>query len=67
MNSPKRPGTGELISIIDPVTEEQLAEFTDCGAHAVNDAVARAKAPRSRHLGRCPRAPGPRHYGGSRI
>lgn len=39
-----RPGTGELISIINPVTEEQIAEFTDCGADAVNDAVARAKA-----------------------
>ena len=40
----ERPGTGDTISIIDPVTEEQIAEFTDCGADAVNDAVARAKA-----------------------
>jgi phenylacetaldehyde dehydrogenase len=40
----KRPGTGELIPIIDPSTEEQIAEFTDCGPDAVNAAVARAKA-----------------------
>ena len=40
----KRPGTGEVIPIIDPVTEEQLTEFTDCGQEAVDDAVARAKA-----------------------
>jgi acyl-CoA reductase-like NAD-dependent aldehyde dehydrogenase len=40
----KRPGTGDVISVINPVTEEQLAEFKDCGAEAVNEAVARAKA-----------------------
>ncbi|OBI09515.1 betaine-aldehyde dehydrogenase [Mycolicibacter nonchromogenicus] len=40
----KVPGTGDLIPIIDPATEEQLTEFTDCGPEAVNDAVARAKA-----------------------
>ena len=40
----KRPGTGDVISIINPVTEEQIAEFTDCGEEAVNEAVARAKA-----------------------
>ena len=40
----KRPGTGEVIPIIDPVTEEQLTEFTDCGPEAVDEAVARAKA-----------------------
>ena len=40
----KRPGTGEVIPIIDPVTEEQLTEFTDCGQEAVDEAVARAKA-----------------------
>ena len=40
----KRPGTGDVIPIIDPVTEEQITEFTDCGQEAVNDAVARAKA-----------------------
>jgi phenylacetaldehyde dehydrogenase len=39
-----RPGTGDVIPIIDPVTEEQISEFTDCGPEAVNDAVARAKA-----------------------
>jgi aldehyde dehydrogenase (NAD+) len=40
----ERPGTGDVISIINPVTEEQIAEFTDCGEEAVNEAVARAKA-----------------------
>lgn len=40
----RRPGTGDIIPIINPVTEEQIAEFTDCGAEAVNDAVVRAKA-----------------------
>jgi acyl-CoA reductase-like NAD-dependent aldehyde dehydrogenase len=40
----KRPGSGEVIPIIDPVTEEQITEFTDGGADAVNEAVARARA-----------------------
>src|SRR5258707_12145001 len=40
----KRPGTGDIISIVNPVTEEQIAEFTDCGEEAINEAVARAKA-----------------------
>ena len=40
----ERPGTGDVIPIIDPATEEQIAEFTDCGPEAVDDAVARAKA-----------------------
>src|ERR1700738_2358041 len=40
----KRPGTGDVIAIINPATEEQIAEFTDCGEEAVNEAVARAKA-----------------------
>ncbi len=40
----ERPGTGDIIPIIDPVTEEQITEFTDCGENAVNEAVARAKA-----------------------
>ena len=39
----KRPGTGGVISVINPVTEEQITESTDCGAEAVNDAVDRAK------------------------
>lgn len=39
----KRPGTGEVIPIVNPVTEEQITEFTDCGPEAVNDAVANAK------------------------
>ncbi|MCV7225945.1 aldehyde dehydrogenase family protein [Mycolicibacterium komossense] len=40
----KRPGTGDVIPIIDPVSEEQITEFTDCGAEGVDEAVARAKA-----------------------
>src|ERR1700733_8362303 len=40
----KRPGAGEVIPVIDPVTEEQIAEFTDCGEAAANEAAARAKA-----------------------
>ena len=40
----QRPGTGEMIPIIDPATEEQVGEFTDGGAAAVDDAVARARA-----------------------
>jgi acyl-CoA reductase-like NAD-dependent aldehyde dehydrogenase len=40
----KRPGAGDVIAIIDPVTEEQITEFTDCGEEAVNDAVACARA-----------------------
>src|SRR5690625_5166095 len=39
-----RPGAGALIPIIDPATEEQIGEFNDGGAEAVNDAVARARA-----------------------
>lgn len=40
----KRPGTGEVIPVIDPATEEQITQFRDAGPEAVNDAVARAKA-----------------------
>jgi len=40
----KRPGTGDVIPVIDPATEEQITEFRDAGPEAVNDAVARAKA-----------------------
>jgi phenylacetaldehyde dehydrogenase len=40
----ERPGTGDVIPIIDPATEDQISEFTDGGGEAVNDAVARAKA-----------------------
>jgi len=39
-----QPGTGDVIPVFDPSTEEQIAEFTDCGTDAVNAAVARAKA-----------------------
>jgi aldehyde dehydrogenase (NAD+) len=38
------PGTGELIAVIDPATEEQITEFRDGGAAAVDEAVARARA-----------------------
>jgi phenylacetaldehyde dehydrogenase len=40
----ERPGTGDVIPVFDPSTEEQISQFTDCGHEAVNDAVARAKA-----------------------
>src|SRR6201997_3822951 len=40
----KRPGSGDVIAVIDPATEEQITEFTDCGEEAANEAVARAKA-----------------------
>ena len=40
----QRPGTGDVIPVFDPSTEEQISQFTDCGTEAVNAAVARAKA-----------------------
>jgi acyl-CoA reductase-like NAD-dependent aldehyde dehydrogenase len=40
----KRPGSGDVIAVIDPATEETITEFTDCGADAVDEAVAAAKA-----------------------
>ena len=40
----ERPGTGDVIPIFDPSTEDQIGSFTDCGTEAVNEAVARAKA-----------------------
>jgi aldehyde dehydrogenase (NAD+) len=40
----ERPGTGDVISVFDPSTEERIAEFTDGGPDAVNAAVGRAKA-----------------------
>jgi phenylacetaldehyde dehydrogenase len=40
----ERPGTGDVIRIFDPSTEDPISEFTDCGPEAVNAAVARAKA-----------------------
>ncbi len=39
-----RPGTGDVIAVIDPATEETITEFTDCGEKAVEEAAARAKA-----------------------
>ena len=38
-----RPGKGESIAIIDPVTEQQIAEFVDGGGAAIDVAVARAR------------------------
>jgi phenylacetaldehyde dehydrogenase len=38
-----RPGEGETIPIIDPVTEQQIAAFNDGGAAAIDEAVARAR------------------------
>ncbi len=64
----KRPGSGEVIPIIDPVTEEQITEFTDCGEDAVNDAVARAKASYQAGVwAELPGGNGPRSCGVSRI
>jgi len=40
----QRPGTGDVIPVFDPCTEEQISQFTDCGTEAVHEAVARAKA-----------------------
>ena len=40
----RRPGSGEVIPIIDPATEEQIGEFNDGGATAIDDAVGRARA-----------------------
>src|SRR6201995_1072278 len=40
----KRPGSGDVISVIDPATEETITEFTDCGAAGVEEAVARARS-----------------------
>jgi aldehyde dehydrogenase (NAD+) len=61
-----RPGTGDVIPIVDPATEELIAEFTDCGAEAVNEAVARAKAAFERECGpNFPDVLGPRSCGES--
>lgn len=38
-----RPGTGEVIPIINPATEEVIAEFRDGGAEAVDTAVTQAR------------------------
>jgi acyl-CoA reductase-like NAD-dependent aldehyde dehydrogenase len=40
----QRPGTGDVIRIIDPATEEQIAEFSDGGVAAVDAAVSRARS-----------------------
>ncbi|MGC5255470.1 aldehyde dehydrogenase family protein [Gordonia sp. DT218] len=38
-----RPGNGDTIPIINPVTEEPIAEFADGGLQAVDEAVSRAR------------------------
>jgi phenylacetaldehyde dehydrogenase len=38
-----RPGTGETIAIVDPVTEREITKFVDGGATAIDDSVARAR------------------------
>ena len=38
-----RPGDGETIPVIDPVTEQQIAEFADGGSAAIDRAVGRAR------------------------
>src|ERR1700759_583051 len=40
----KRPGSGDVIQVVNPATEETITEFTDCGADAVDEAVATAKS-----------------------
>ena len=40
----QRPGNGDVIPVIDPATEEQIAEFSDGGVEAVDAAVSRARA-----------------------
>ena len=32
----ERPGEGEIIPVIDPVTEQPIAEFADGGAAAID-------------------------------
>ena len=62
----ERPGTGDVIPVFDPATEEQITEFKDCGPEAVNDAVARAKATSESGVWTgCPPASGPRSSGAS--
>jgi aldehyde dehydrogenase (NAD+) len=38
-----RPGEGETIPIIDPVSEQPIAQFVDGGTKAIDEAVARAR------------------------
>jgi phenylacetaldehyde dehydrogenase len=44
----ERPGTGDVTPIIDPATDEQIGEFTDGGAEAVDEAVAAKASAESR-------------------
>ena len=37
------PNTGQTIAVYDPSTEQQIGEILDCGAPAVDAAVARAR------------------------
>ena len=38
------PGTGEVVPVFNPATEEQITQFRDGGSAAVDEAVARARA-----------------------
>ena len=38
----ERPGTGDVITVIDPATEEPITEFADCGGEAVDHSSVRA-------------------------
>ncbi|MEV1068506.1 aldehyde dehydrogenase family protein [Streptomyces sp. NPDC050263] len=40
----KRPGTSEMVPIFNPSVGEQIGEFADGGAAAIDEAVARARA-----------------------
>ena len=50
----KRPGSGDVITVIDPATEETITEFTDCGADAVDEALCRPRGPSSPAFGQLP-------------
>lgn len=64
----KRPGTGDVITVIDPATEETITEFTDCGQEAVNEAPRGRRRRSSRVSGPTfPAASGPRSCGGLGI
>ena len=62
----KRPGSGDVIAVIDPRPKRSSPNY-DCGAEAVDEAVAAAKSS-SAGVGRsCRAVSGPRSCGGSRI
>jgi hypothetical protein len=64
----ERPGSGDVIPIVDPVTEEQITQFTDCGEKAVDDAVHVRRRRTRRAFGpTCRGVSGPRSFGASQI